>query len=65
MGGLEDDLNSSVIGTNGKTITGLYASGELAGGILGNKRLGGNSPLGRAVFGRVAGKHAAKACPVR
>ena len=61
MSGLEVDLNSSVIGTNGKAITGLYAAGELVGGIHGNNSLKGNSLLDCAGFGRVAGKHAAKA----
>ena len=61
MSEIEVDLNSSVIGTNGKAIIGLYAAGELAGGIHGNNSLGGNSLLDCVVFGRVAGKHAAKA----
>jgi succinate dehydrogenase/fumarate reductase flavoprotein subunit len=61
MGGLEVDLNSSVIDTNGNAITGFYASGELAGGIHGNNRLGINSLLDCVVFGRVVGKQAAKA----
>ena len=54
-------MGSSVIGTNGKAITGLHAAGELAGGIHGNSRLGGSSLLDGAVCGRVAGKHAAEA----
>ena len=45
MNGLEVDLNSSVIGTNGKAIFGLYAAGELAGGIHDNNRLGRKSML--------------------
>ena len=60
MSGLEVDLNSSVIGTNGKAITGLYAAGELAGGIHGNNRLGGNSLLDCVGFDRITGKHATK-----
>merc|ERR1711957_885327 len=58
MGGLEVDVNSNVIGANGKAITGLYAAGEIAGGIHGNNRLGGNSLLDCVVFGRVSGRHA-------
>ena len=54
MGGLEVDLCSIVIGTNGRAITGLHAAGELVGGILGNNRLGGNSLLDCVVCGRVA-----------
>merc|ERR1719506_2419473 len=41
-------------------IDGLYAAGEIAGGVHGNNRLGGNSLLDCVVFGRVAGKHAAQ-----
>ena len=63
MSEIEVDLNSSVIGTNGKAIIGLYAAGELAGGIHGNNSLGGNSLLDCVVFGRVAGKHEAKVKP--
>merc|ERR1712028_209964 len=44
----------------GKSMPGLYAAGEVAGGIHGNNRLGGNSLLDCVVFGRVSGAHAAK-----
>merc|ERR1712127_763273 len=60
MGGLEIDVDSLVLGSNGKPIPGLYAAGEVAGGVHGNNRLGGNSLLDCVVFGRVAGAHAAK-----
>merc|ERR1719311_1455457 len=60
MGGLEVDVHSRVLGAGGKEIPGLYAAGEIAGGIHGNNRLGGNSLLDCVVFGRVAGKHAAE-----
>jgi flavocytochrome c len=59
MGGLEVDVNSACIGANGKAIPGLYAAGEVAGGVHGNNRLGGNSLLDCVVFGRVAGAHCA------
>lgn len=55
MGGLEIDPESRVIDTNGKPIEGLFASGEIAGGVHGANRLGGSSLLGCVVFGRVAG----------
>merc|ERR1719210_2665976 len=58
MGGLEIDTDSAVIGNNKKPIKGLYATGEVAGGVHGNNRLGGNSLLDCVVFGRVAGKAA-------
>merc|ERR1719210_2333590 len=60
MGGLEIDVNSAVLKSNGQPITGLYAAGEVAGGVHGNNRLGGNSLLDCVVFGRVAGLHCAK-----
>jgi len=60
MGGLEVDVNSSVIGSSGKAIPGLYCAGEVAGGVHGNNRLGGNSLLDCVVFGRVSGKHCAE-----
>merc|ERR1712050_703395 len=59
MGGLEVTVDSEVINGAGK-IPGLYAAGEVAGGIHGNNRLGGNSLLDCVVFGRVAGKAACK-----
>merc|ERR1712012_1472950 len=61
MGGLEIDTDSAVLSTStGVAIPGLYAAGEVAGGVHGNNRLGGNSLLDCVVFGRVAGKAAAK-----
>jgi len=60
MGGLEIDTDSAVLGANGKAIPGLYAAGEIAGGVHGNNRLGGNSLLDCVVFGRVAAKAACK-----
>merc|ERR1711912_209888 len=58
MGGLEIDTDSAVLGPGNKAIPGLYAAGEVAGGVHGNNRLGGNSLLDCVVFGRVAGKAA-------
>merc|ERR1712113_1194872 len=58
MGGLEIDCDSAVLDKNGKAIPGLYAAGEVAGGVHGNNRLGGNSLLDCVVFGRVAAKAA-------
>merc|ERR1712186_198341 len=59
MGGLEIDVDSAVLGQDGAAIPGLYAAGEIAGGVHGNNRLGGNSLLDCVVFGRVSGRHAA------
>merc|ERR1719359_546173 len=59
MGGLEIDAEVAVMGKNGK-IKGLYCAGEVAGGVHGNNRLGGNSLLDCVVFGRVTGVAATK-----
>lgn len=59
MGGLEIDPESRVIDNSGKPISGLFAAGEVAGGVHGANRLGGSSLLGCVVFGRVSGDTAA------
>merc|ERR1712139_670454 len=59
MGGLEVTADAEVVSKSG-VIPGLYAAGEIAGGVHGNNRLGGNSLLDCVVFGRVAGKAAFK-----
>merc|ERR1719238_707421 len=59
MGGLEIDQEGAVMGKSGP-IKGLYCAGEVAGGVHGNNRLGGNSLLDCVVFGRVTGKAATK-----
>ncbi|KAK9720614.1 Osmotic growth protein [Basidiobolus ranarum] len=59
MGGVEIDPESRVKGTDG-LIQGLFACGELAGGVHGANRLGGSSLLGCVVFGRVAGNSASR-----
>merc|ERR1712193_570837 len=59
MGGLEVTADAEVLGAKG-VIPGLYAAGEIAGGVHGNNRLGGNSLLDCVVFGRVTGKAATK-----
>merc|ERR1719409_2220519 len=60
MGGLEIDKDGAVIGKTGAPIKGLYCAGEVAGGVHGNNRLGGNSLLDCVVFGRVTGQAATK-----
>lgn len=59
MGGLEIDAESRVLDGSGKPIPGLFAAGEVAGGVHGANRLGGSSLLGCVVFGRVSGDSAA------
>merc|ERR1711912_53110 len=60
MGGLEVTADTECVSQNGQVIPGMYAAGEIAGGVHGNNRLGGNSLLDCVVFGRVAGKAASK-----
>ncbi len=59
MGGLKIDSNAQVIGTDGSAIPGLFAAGEVTGGIHGANCLGGNATADFVVFGRIAGESAA------
>lgn len=58
MGGVEINDKSQVLNSEGKPFEGLFACGELAGGVHGANRLGGSSLLGCVVYGRVAGDSA-------
>ncbi|UUX34799.1 flavocytochrome c [Fundicoccus culcitae] len=58
MGGLHIDTNTHVLNTEGEIIPGLYAAGEVTGGIHGGNRIGGNAVLDIVVFGRIAGQTA-------
>ncbi len=60
MGGLVIDADTHVLNADGEVIAGLYAAGEVAGGIHGTNRLGGNALADINVFGRIAGEKAAK-----
>merc|ERR1712151_1484725 len=60
MGGLKINDESEVVDKSDKVIGGLYAGGEVAGGVHGSNRLGGNSLLDCVVFGRVSGRSAAR-----
>ncbi len=60
MGGVKIDTKAEVIDTNGKPIAGLFAAGEVTGGIHGANRLGGNAIADVYTFGRLAGASAAK-----
>ena len=59
MGGIKINVKSQVINTKGKVIPGLYAVGEVTGGIHGSNRLGGNAIADIFTFGRIAGNSAA------
>ena len=58
MGGLQISTNAQVLDKNGKPIPGLYAAGEVTGGIHGFNRLGGNATADVLTFGRIAAKSA-------
>ena len=59
-GGVKINTKAEVIGTDGKPIQGLFAAGEVTGGIHGANRLGGNAIADVYTFGRQAGASAAK-----
>ncbi len=56
MGGLLIDTETRVKTADGELISGLYAAGEIVGGIHGNNRLGGNALTDISVFGKIAGE---------
>ena len=60
LGGLATDLSARVLNTKDKPIPGLYAVGEVTGGVFGARRLEGSSLTSSVVFGRIAGQAAAK-----
>lgn len=59
MGGLEINEAAQVLNTDGEVILGLFAAGEITGGIHGTNRLGGNALADIIVYGRIAGANAA------
>ena len=60
MGGLKIDVQSHVLTEDDTPIAGLFAGGEVAGGLHGNNRIGGNSIAETVVFGRQTGQQAYK-----
>lgn len=60
MGGIEINENAEVLDEEGNVIEGLFAAGEVTGGIHGANRLGGNAIADITVFGRIAGQNAGK-----
>ena len=59
MGGLKIDSQTHVLNKEGQIIPGLFAAGEVTGGVHGGNRLGGNAVADFVVFGRIAGQEAA------
>ncbi|MBR0149739.1 MAG: flavocytochrome c [Synergistaceae bacterium] len=60
MGGLKIDGRTRVLRGDGSVIEGLYAAGEVTGGVHGGNRLGGTAVSDFVVFGRIAGQEASK-----
>ena len=58
MGGVKIDTTARVINTEGKPIPGLFAAGEVTGGVHGGNRLGGNAVADIVIFGRIAAQSA-------
>ncbi len=59
MGGIAINPKAEVLNEKGEAISGLYAAGEVTGGVHGANRLGGNAVADFTVFGRIAGQSAA------
>ena len=59
MGGLSIDTKAQVLNKDGEPIEGLYAAGEVTGGIHGINRLGSVAMADITVYGRIAGEEAA------
>ena len=60
MGGIKINAQAEVVNQAGKAIPGLYAAGEVTGGVHGGNRLGGNAVADIIVFGQIAGTSAAQ-----
>lgn len=61
MGGVVINTNCEVLNTEGNVIEGLWAAGEVTGGIHAGNRLGGNAVADIFTFGKIAGKNAGQA----
>lgn len=59
MGGIHIDSRARVLDMQGRPVEGLFACGEVTGGVHGGNRLGGNGVADIVVFGRIAGREAA------
>ncbi|MCO8291454.1 flavocytochrome c [Tetragenococcus halophilus] len=60
MGGVKINTDTEVLDEDDQAISGLYAAGELTGGLHGNNRIGGNAVADIIIFGRQAGTQATK-----
>jgi tricarballylate dehydrogenase len=60
FGGLKITTQGEVVDTEDRPIPGLYAAGELVGGIFYFNYPGGSGLINGAVYGRIAGRNATK-----
>ena len=60
MGGINTNVKAQALDWEGKVIPGLYAAGEITGGIHGGNRLGRNALTDLLVFGHIAGQEVAQ-----
>ena len=65
MGGIKINSKAEVVDRSGKVIPGLYAVGEVTGGVHGGNRLGGNAVTDIIVFGKIAGASAVHSLGIR
>ena len=61
MGGVVINTSTEVLNTEGNVIPGLWAAGEVTGGVHAGNRLGGNAVADIFTHGRIAGAQAAAA----
>ena len=54
MGGVEINTRAQVMNRAGQAVPGLYAAGEVTGGVHGDNRLGGNAVADITIFGKIA-----------
>ena len=59
MAGVKINTNTQVLKKDGSPIQGLYAAGEVTGGLHGGNRIGGNAVADIVIFGRQAGTQSA------
>ncbi|MBP5463996.1 MAG: FAD-binding protein, partial [Treponema sp.] len=58
MGGIKINTKAQVITKSGTAVPGLFAAGEVTGGVHGGNRLGGNAVADICVYGKIAGDSA-------
>jgi tricarballylate dehydrogenase len=63
FGGLRINSEAQVMDKDGREMPGLYAAGELVGGLFYGNYAGGSGLMAGSVFGRIAGRHAAEVVP--